>query len=50
MSTLGIGISIAPLTKKSPGRFTPDSTASSGFRSWLYSTSMNSMETRSAES
>jgi hypothetical protein len=35
-----IGISIAPPTKKSPGCFTPDSTASSGFSSWLYSISM----------
>jgi hypothetical protein len=39
-STLGIGISIAQQTKKSPGCFTPDSTASSGFSSWLYSISM----------
>ena len=38
--TLGIGISIAPETKKSPGCLTPETTASRGFNSWLYSISM----------
>ena len=35
-----MAISIAPQTKKSPGCFTSDRTASSGFSSWLYSISM----------
>ncbi len=47
-STFGIGISSAPLTKKSPCRFTPDSTVSSGLKSWLYSISMNFIGTVAA--